>query len=114
MSADFELCQNLPKIRLTNGTDTNRSPINLRENNTEEEEENTEFDCHTPISEENRIPKILSCPPAPRKPRRRGPSCKRKLKELQFFEIVNGDEIEGFFRSSFQQLARKRRSRICP
>ena len=81
------------------------------------EEEEEEAECRTPTSEEHRIPKILDCPPAPRKPRRVS-SCKRKLSpELQFFEIVNPEEVDAFFRSSFERISAitsaKRRS-CCP
>lgn len=118
MSADFNLSQNMPKIKIqtqqvssnaSSSTDiNNRSPIHLRENN--KEEDNSEFECHTPTSEENKIPKRLLCSPPPRKPRRAIPSCKRKLTEFQFFEIVNSEEIDSFFRSSIEQLTAKRRS----
>ncbi|KAL8051636.1 hypothetical protein ABFS82_06G160400 [Erythranthe guttata] len=59
-----------------------------------------EADCRTPKSPENMIPPILVCPPAPRKPlrRRTAAASKRKLCELQFFEIVNREEVESFFR----------------
>ncbi|XP_059458588.1 cyclin-dependent protein kinase inhibitor SMR1-like [Corylus avellana] len=64
-----------------------------------------EAECQTPTSEEHRIPKILDCPPAPRKPRR-VPSCKRKLSPgQQFFEIVNPEEVDAFFRSSFETIS---------
>nr|GLL23375.1 cyclin-dependent protein kinase inhibitor SMR2-like [Ipomoea trifida] len=60
----------------------------------EEEEE-----CRTPKSPRNFLPETLVCPPAPKKPRRAAPSCKRKLgDELQFFEVVGRDEIDSFFR----------------
>ncbi|KAH7547814.1 hypothetical protein JRO89_XS14G0019600 [Xanthoceras sorbifolium] len=62
--------------------------------------------CRTPTSFENKIPQILTCPPAPRKPKRKvaALSCKRKLlDEFQFFEIANREEVESFFRSSFEQ-----------
>ncbi|KAG9136604.1 hypothetical protein Leryth_020270 [Lithospermum erythrorhizon] len=52
-------------------------------------------ECHTPRSPQHMIPKILSCPPAPKKPRRAAPSCKR---QLQFFEITAREEMESFFR----------------
>ncbi|KAG8390550.1 hypothetical protein BUALT_Bualt01G0095100 [Buddleja alternifolia] len=59
---------------------------------------NEDQDCHTPKSPQHMIPTILICPPAPRKPRRRATAAKRKLCELQFFEIVARDEVESFFR----------------
>ncbi|KAL7109136.1 hypothetical protein ACP275_06G156400 [Erythranthe tilingii] len=60
-----------------------------------------EADCRTPKSPENMIPPILVCPPAPRKPLRQrttAASSKRKLCELQFFEIAAREEVESFFR----------------
>ncbi|KAJ9553654.1 hypothetical protein OSB04_017699 [Centaurea solstitialis] len=63
----------------------------------------SESECVTPTSPENRIPEILACPPAPKKQRRSAPSCKRRLCEFQFFEVVAREEIDSFFRflSSF-------------
>ncbi|KAI9156915.1 hypothetical protein LWI28_014056 [Acer negundo] len=65
--------------------------------------------CRTPTSVENKIPEISTCPPAPRKPKRKvaDVSCKRKLfaQEFQFFETNNREEIETFFRSSFDQIS---------
>ncbi|CAK9316997.1 unnamed protein product [Citrullus colocynthis] len=49
--------------------------------------------CRTPTSAENKIPAVVQCPPAPRK-RKRPPSCRRRLMELEFVEIVNREEIE--------------------
>ncbi|KAK4783446.1 hypothetical protein SAY86_007820 [Trapa natans] len=59
--------------------------------------EDEEMMCRTPTSEGNIIPAILTCPPAPKKPRI-APSCKRKLSELDFFEILNRTEIDELFR----------------
>ncbi|KAK2634144.1 hypothetical protein Ddye_028936 [Dipteronia dyeriana] len=65
--------------------------------------------CRTPTSVENKIPEISTCPPAPRKPKRKVAdlSCKKKLfaQEFQFFETNNREEIETFFRSSFDQIS---------
>ena len=84
-----------------NVVETQNKKINVEEDDNKEEEEDC---CRTPTSKEHRIPKILDCPPAPRKPKR-APTCKRKLSELQFFEIVNREEVDSFFRSSFEQIA---------
>ncbi|PON42016.1 hypothetical protein TorRG33x02_336860 [Trema orientale] len=79
--------------------------------NDNEEEEELELElelelCRTPTAERHRIPKILTCPPAPRKPERRVPSCKRKLTELQFFEVKKREDVDEFFRSmSFETIA---------
>nr|GMC74570.1 cyclin-dependent protein kinase inhibitor SMR2-like [Ipomoea batatas]GMC77312.1 cyclin-dependent protein kinase inhibitor SMR2-like [Ipomoea batatas] len=63
------------------------------------EDREEEEGCRTPKSPRNFLPETLVCPPAPKKPRRAAPSCKRKLgDELQFFEVVGRDEIDCFFR----------------
>ncbi|KAJ4720684.1 cyclin-dependent protein kinase inhibitor SMR1-like [Melia azedarach] len=114
MSTDLQFCRDFPKIRL--------SPIQILKkqqcsNTTEEDtigskvQEKDNESCTTPKSEENKIPAILCCPPAPRKPKRRTVSCKRKLAdEMQFFEILNGEEVDSFFRSSFELQDMKRRN----
>ncbi|XP_051116099.1 uncharacterized protein LOC127241212 [Andrographis paniculata] len=66
-------------------------------------------DSDIPVTpEHSKIPAILTCPPAPRKrrPSRRrvGGTCKRKLRVLDFFEIVAAEEIEEFFRTSEEKL----------
>ncbi|XP_071729112.1 cyclin-dependent protein kinase inhibitor SMR2-like [Rutidosis leptorrhynchoides] len=62
-------------------------------------------ECVTPTSPEHRIPAILACPPPPRKQRRFIPSCKRRLhSEFQFFEVVARDEIDSFFKSSYELI----------
>lgn len=110
MSADLELCKELPKIRLSSirirtpqasepVADTDGSEIQRRNFDDDEKAE-----CRTPTSKEHKIPVLVSCPPAPRKPRRVA-QCKRKFQELEFFEIVNRDEVDAFFRSSFDELA---------
>ncbi|XP_057472014.1 cyclin-dependent protein kinase inhibitor SMR1-like [Actinidia eriantha] len=65
-------------------------------------------ECHTPTSLEHKIPAILICPPAPKKPRNRVISSKRKL---EFFEIVAREEVDSFFRSNYGLVDAKRR---CP
>lgn len=68
-----------------------------------------EFECHTPTSDENKIPISLFYPPAPRKPTRMNSiSGKRKLfDDEQFFETVKREEIEEFFRLNFELAARR-------
>lgn len=71
--------------------------------------------CTTPKSDENRIPAIENCPPAPVKPKNRVILCKRKLSEFQFFEAQDGgrDQIESFFGSiEIDQSRRKIRKRL--
>jgi hypothetical protein len=120
MSTDLEFLHDLSKIRLLTvktrttaqaskdaAADDIGGNVAVKPQKTEEEEakENNNNECRTPTSEEHRIPKILDCPPAPRKPRR-VPSCKRKLSpEVQFFEIVNPEEVDAFFRSSFEKIS---------
>ncbi|EXC11979.1 hypothetical protein L484_001720 [Morus notabilis] len=138
MSTDLEFCQALPKIRLSpiqiqtpepseSKTEAARSIIqrldNDRRNSCDniknediiyEEKEEINNECRTPTSAEHRIPAILSCPPAPRKPATaRAPSCKRKLSELDFFDVVNREEIDRFFRSSFAKAATGSAKRSC-
>nr|XP_009800490.1 PREDICTED: cyclin-dependent protein kinase inhibitor SMR2-like [Nicotiana sylvestris] len=87
MSTDleFRLEIQLPKINVV---------TTLSSQNSRGEEE-----IKTPKSPQNLIPKILSCPPAPKKPKR-VISCKRKLvDELQFFEVAAREEVDSFFRS---------------
>ncbi|KAJ0533467.1 putative cyclin-dependent protein kinase inhibitor SMR [Helianthus annuus] len=65
-----------------------------------------EIEIHTPKSPEHKIPEAVTCPPAPKKPRI---SCKRRISEFEFFEI---DEIESFFKSSYQNSSMNQRSCI--
>ncbi|PON49531.1 hypothetical protein PanWU01x14_229430 [Parasponia andersonii] len=101
--------------------DDDKDKINYDNKEEEAEEELLELEldlCRTPTAERHRIPKILTCPPAPRKPERRVPSCKRKLTELQFFEVKKREDVDEFFRSmSFQTAsssAANKRSCCCP
>lgn len=52
--------------------------------------------CETPKSDEHRIPKILTCPPAPRKPR---PTARRKTESAAQSRalFVNPSELNLFF-----------------
>ncbi|XP_073020963.1 uncharacterized protein [Primulina eburnea] len=100
MSTDLELhLPPLVKINRTQISDNNSSAAN-DESTTAQSCVVDEEECHTPRSPRHMIPAMLSCPPPPKKPRRMVPdSCKRKLRELQFFETVSGEEIESFFRT---------------
>ncbi|KAI5648524.1 hypothetical protein M9H77_34529 [Catharanthus roseus] len=116
MSADLEFRPELLEIRLPPitvkvsshsnlNTATHEEPddcqtpkITAQNHFTTDEEQDHELICKTPKSPKHMIPKILSCPPAPRKPPRKVASCKRKLSELQFFDVVSRDEIDSFFR----------------
>ncbi|KAL3520797.1 hypothetical protein ACH5RR_018946 [Cinchona calisaya] len=110
MSTDLELRQELLEIRVPTALNVkiSQSSDNIEDDDqigmiiqsqesTNINEEEEEEGCRTPKFAENMIPKILSCPPAPKKPRRvASSSCKRKLSE--FFESVVGrEEVESFF-----------------
>ncbi|KAJ9188769.1 hypothetical protein P3X46_000134 [Hevea brasiliensis] len=59
--------------------------------------------CKTPTSSDHKIPTFRSCPPTPRKKVQKLFLQKRKLPdEMNFFEASNRDEVESFFRSSFE------------
>ncbi|KAF8403166.1 hypothetical protein HHK36_011263 [Tetracentron sinense] len=95
MSTDLEFQHGLPVIRLP--------PIKVRGRRSSDvtEEDGGDNECQTPNSDEHKIPAIQSCPPAPQK-KRRVVLCKRKLSELQFFEIKGREKVDSFFRSSFE------------
>lgn len=67
----------------------------------DEDKENEDPRCTTPKSDENKIPVIINCPPAPIKLNNRVILCKRKLSEFNFFETQDGGrhQIESFFGS---------------
>uniref|UniRef100_A0A5B7BZA1 Cyclin-dependent protein kinase inhibitor SMR1-like n=1 Tax=Davidia involucrata TaxID=16924 RepID=A0A5B7BZA1_DAVIN len=106
MSTDLEFRQSSPEIRLPAIKVRASQSSDISNDNSgilipmDHKSEDSEDECHTPTSPEHKIPAILSCPPAPKKPKR-AVSCKRKLCELEFFEIVASEEVESFFRSSF-------------
>ncbi|KAL8218302.1 hypothetical protein R6Q57_021675 [Mikania cordata] len=113
MSADLQFRQqNLPPIQLSSLTlnlppPEHESPKEACIIQSEQLE-----NCETPTSPKHRIPAVLSCPPAPKKQRHASPSCKRRLCEFQFFEIIAGEEIDSFFKSSYEfinQNSSKRR-----
>ena len=110
MSTDLELFQDLAKIKLPKLKiqSSNERGIVIQEEN-KNQHDSSSSECLTPTSEENKIPAVLSCPAAPRKPRKRAVSCKRKLSELQFFEIVNREEVDAFFKAGFDDPISKRR-----
>lgn len=88
----------LPSIKISNSqlpSDASDGTIQIEKTTGDAEDE-----CHTPKSPQHMIPKILKCPPPPRK-QRPVPSCKRKL---EFFETVAREEVELFFRSSFDLI----------
>lgn len=117
MSTDLELCQDLPKLRVSSlrvrtqqASDQPAGSANGFANrkekfNDDNNKENSEWP-RTPTSKEHKIPALMTCPPAPRKPMKKVVPCKRKLMtELKFFEIVKREEVESFFRSSFEVVS---------
>ncbi|KAL7198294.1 hypothetical protein ACSBR2_020737 [Camellia fascicularis] len=78
-------------------------PQEIRQEDCEEQNQlaNDYEECRTPTSQDHKIPAIQTCPPAPRK---QGHvfSRKRKFPESQFFEATCREEIDSFFRSSFE------------
>ncbi|KAF8397776.1 hypothetical protein HHK36_016698 [Tetracentron sinense] len=116
MSTDLKFQHGSPEIRLqpievpkrqsSGFAKEDGAPIQLADD---------EDECRTPTSDEHKIPRAWSCPPAPQKPKR-VVLCKRKLSELQFFEIVNREEVESFFQSNFELprvTSRKFKKRWC-
>ncbi|CAI9759786.1 unnamed protein product [Fraxinus pennsylvanica] len=99
MSTDLEFRQELLGIRLPTIkiNSSQSSDITDDQNCTKQTSSINDQGCHTPKTPQHMIPKILSCPPAPKKTTR-VPSCKRKLSELEFFDVVSREEIESFFR----------------
>ncbi|XP_022990487.1 cyclin-dependent protein kinase inhibitor SMR1-like [Cucurbita maxima] len=106
MSMDLEFPENLPKIRLPLQVRSPPKPSNsINIPSSVSDHDGADLDhrgCRTPTSAEHKIPKIISCPGAPRKPKRPPVPCKRKLTmELKFFEFVNQEEVDNFFRSAY-------------
>lgn len=114
MSTDLELCQELPKIKISAIKIETPDRVNvIQQKQQESSSSHEDQECRTPTSQEHKIPPVLCCPPAPRKPKRRPISCKRKLfSEQDFFEIVNRDEVDAFFQSSFDLVSISKRR--CP
>ncbi|TKY51722.1 hypothetical protein E2542_SST23241 [Spatholobus suberectus] len=115
MSTDLHLHHDLPKLRIA-GVKIDEVPSPDRDVASAVTRAETQNDVaaadedesyRTPTSKESRIPAILTCPPAPRKPRA-FVGCKRKLlDEFQFFEVPNKEDMDAFFRSTFPK-------RTCP
>ncbi|ESW16255.1 hypothetical protein PHAVU_007G141600 [Phaseolus vulgaris] len=122
MSTDFHLHHDLPKLRIAavkiedvpsdHHLDALVSSVVTREENESHEEETVAVTAaaavaeedesyRTPTSKESKIPAIMTCPPAPRKPKAFA-SCKRKLfDDFQFFDVTNKEDMDAFFRSTF-------------
>ncbi|NP_001234328.1 self-pruning interacting protein 1 [Solanum lycopersicum] len=57
-------------------------------------------ECKTPKSPSFRIPKVVNCPGAPKKPKRANRSlCKRRLR-FEVIVMVDEEEIDSFFRNA--------------
>ncbi|PON55342.1 hypothetical protein PanWU01x14_188360 [Parasponia andersonii] len=86
--------------------------VSADHNEDEEGEKKEKYEnCRTPTSDDQKIPKIQSCPPTPRKPvpDQQVFVNKRKFSELHFFESTAREEVESFFKSIFQQLSRHKK-----
>ena len=69
----------------------------------EDDYQNDEY-CSTPTAVQHKIPAMTSCPPPPPPPKKPSVSSrKRKLSEVEFFEIVNRDEVDMFFLLHFHR-----------
>ncbi|KAG6393194.1 hypothetical protein SASPL_147430 [Salvia splendens] len=88
MSADLEL--RLPILKISNSIARDDDPYREEISRSEDE------DCQTPRSPRHMIPAVLRCPPAPKK-RRSSAACKRRLCELEFFDVVDREEVESLF-----------------
>ncbi|XP_057427417.1 cyclin-dependent protein kinase inhibitor SMR3-like [Lotus japonicus] len=128
MATDLHLQHELPKLRISATVDDNdtisssdssspSTPIAATASVPDSEIDDdaavggtiqgAEQSYRTPTSKESKIPAILNCPPAPKKPKT-FVSCKRKLNDaFQFFEVKNKEDMDAFFRSTFPK-------RTCP
>ncbi|KAK6933468.1 hypothetical protein RJ641_036362 [Dillenia turbinata] len=114
-TSDLEFLPGLPKLKMQSSSSKSNN-----ENSSEEVDNNnvgavqsseinkSEEECVTPKSEEHRIPAILSCPPAPKKPLQRPISCKRKLVFFEVSDVGLRDEVDEFLRLGFEAVAKRR------
>ncbi|XAR72162.1 hypothetical protein NMG60_11018709 [Bertholletia excelsa] len=129
MSADLEPPPNLPPLRLPYAGTTPAQPTDAAADapiqiwaSSGDFDENEE--CRTPTGPEYRIPPALTCPPAPKRKRRRLASpCKRNPCEINspcqmldqeafdalIIKIKDSEESEPNFRSAFRHSPAKRR-----
>jgi hypothetical protein len=103
MSKDHKTQKNLQKVQQSVSQGHEQEEGELENIQVDDQEE-----CKTPTSSNHKIPAIQSCPPTPRK-KVQVFEHKRKLPE--FFETTNNDEVESFFRSSFEISTRVNESR---
>ncbi|KAJ4720683.1 cyclin-dependent protein kinase inhibitor SMR1-like [Melia azedarach] len=104
MPTDLDkLTNDLPKIKVSAIRVRSQEANNAAAPMSSDDRDCDQLECRTPTGDENKIPAVLACPPAPRKPKTRRVSCKRKLfGELKFFDIINRDEVDAFLRSGFE------------
>ncbi|KAF3666895.1 putative non-symbiotic hemoglobin 2-like [Capsicum annuum] len=99
MSRDLQSRRPLSEIQLPNIINSSSSSNILRDEPERCSNKEQAAEIRTPGTPQNLIPKILSCPPAPKKPKR-VISCKRKLLgELEFFDVAAKEEVDSFFKS---------------
>ncbi|XP_071713665.1 cyclin-dependent protein kinase inhibitor SMR3-like [Rutidosis leptorrhynchoides] len=114
MSTDLQLRHDLLPIRLASlkikVPETQISESLSEDSCTLQLDEDDET-CHTPTSSKNRIPSIVICPGAPKKPKQSVSGCKRKVSEFDFVEFLAREEIDMFFRSSFELINQKNKRR---
>ena len=95
---------NSPLMSTINATDSDplRKCVDSLVDNAEEEEE-----CQTPKSEEHKIPPVLCCPPAPRKPK--WIPAKRKLpaSPLQGFYFPSNSDLQSLFGLDLVNIKKK-------
>ncbi|TMW97241.1 hypothetical protein EJD97_005918 [Solanum chilense] len=97
MSIDQELLEmKLPNIKVITSSN--------------DDEDDKYINCQTPKSSQYLIPKNLSCPPAPKKPKMVFSCCSCKRRLIDEFNIFDEqEEIESFFRFVDVNSTKKRR-----
>ncbi|CAN1174338.1 hypothetical protein LINPERPRIM_LOCUS9836 [Linum perenne] len=126
MSSDLNLRSTAPAASISssnsiNDDDDDRSSAIVKSNSAADDQDqqplavikniNEDPDCETPLTEEFKIPEAICCPAAPKKPKRISTSvaCKRKLlSEFDLFDMINGEDVDALFRSSFQAVEKRR------
>ncbi|MED6123163.1 hypothetical protein PIB30_046658 [Stylosanthes scabra] len=87
----------LKPINTTTTTTTTTIDKDQKEEEEEEEEEAEEECATTPTSVESRIPKILACPPAPKKKRKPCSKCNNFRGVAVIKEFFNPPDLETVF-----------------
>lgn len=97
-----------------------KNSIVVDENSTQKEVEvnidhnglgNEDEECQTPTADAHKIPRALSCPPAPRKRKQQLLTFlpNRKFPKLKSYVFVDDEEVELFFGISSSWTVKKRR-----